>query len=132
MVDPLGLALARQLRRSLAVLATGLALGFGAIAPHSADSERVGTLTGGEVTETTAGASHPRAPLHCESSLIKTYPGCPACLLQINTAAELFLRATAPRLLRRAEIVRSAIEAPVNPRPDPGPARAPPPLAATF
>jgi len=72
-------------RAAVALLAC-CALAFGLLAPHDVVEERTGALSRVEIAES---AVHPRAPAHFEDAEFKVHPGCPACLLQIQTGTAL-------------------------------------------
>lgn len=111
-------------RRSLIALLVGIALTFGAVAPHDASAEHEREGRGAYVDQA---ARHPEEPTHFEASDSTYVPGCQTCLLQLQTGSRLI----AP-LVRLPELVRggtvpvpetAAVSTPASLL---GPARAPP------
>ena len=111
-------------RRSLIALAVGLALTFGAFAPHdeSAEHEREGR--GAFIDQA---ASHPEAPPHFEASNTTYVPGCQTCLLHLQTGSRLIAPLIPlPDLVRGATVQILETAAVSTPSSLLGPARAPP------
>jgi|SRR5215218_8181723 len=73
-------------RRSLIALAVGLALTFGAFAPHDGSAEHESEGRGAFIDQA---ASHPEAPPHFEASNSTYVPGCQTCLLHLQTGSRL-------------------------------------------
>jgi hypothetical protein len=74
-------------RRSLLALLAGIALAFGAVAPHDQALEGTGkSLTPTVVAET---ALHPGDPAHFEASSTEIHHVCVACLLQIQSRGQI-------------------------------------------
>jgi hypothetical protein len=74
-------------RRSLLALLAGIALAFGAVAPHDQALEGTGkSLTPALVAET---ALHPGDPAHFEASSTEIHHACVACLLQIQSRGQM-------------------------------------------
>ena len=111
-------------RRSLIALAVGLALTFGAFAPHddSAEHEREGR--GAFIDQA---ASHPEAPPHFEASNATYVPGCQTCLLHLQTGSRLIAPPVPlPDLVRGETVPVPETVAFSTPASLLGPARAPP------
>ena len=111
-------------RRSLIALAVGLALTFGAFAPHddSAEHEREGR--GAFVDQA---ASHPEDPPHFEASNAAYVPGCQTCLLHLQTGSRLIAPLVPlPDLVRGETVPVPETVAFSTPASLLGPARAPP------
>ena len=111
-------------RRSLIALAVGLALTFGAFAPHddSADHEREGR--GAFVDQA---ASHPEEAPHFEASNSTYVRGCPTCLLHLQTGSRLIAPPVPlPDLVRGETLPVLETVAVSTPSSLLGPARAPP------
>lgn len=111
-------------RRSLIALAVGLALTFGAFAPHddSAEHEREGR--GAFVDQA---ASHPEEAPHFEASNSTYVPGCPTCLLHLQTGSRLIAPPVPlPELVRGETLTVLETVALSTPSSLLGPARAPP------
>ena len=111
-------------RRSLIALAVGLALTFGAFAPHddSAEHEREGR--GAFVDQA---ASHPEDPPHFEASNATYVPGCQTCLLHLQTGSRLIAPLVPlPKLVRGEAVPALETAAVSTPSSLLGPARAPP------
>ncbi|HEX6861195.1 MAG TPA: hypothetical protein VF414_00170 [Thermoanaerobaculia bacterium] len=111
-------------RRSLIALAVGLALTFGAFAPHddSAEHEREGR--GAFVDQA---ASHPEDPPHVEASNATYVPGCQTCLLHLQTGSRLIAPLVPlPELVRGETVLALETAAVSTPSSLLGPARAPP------
>lgn len=111
-------------RRSLIALAVGLALTFGAFAPHddSAEHEREGR--GAFVDQA---ASHPEDPPHVEASNATYVPGCQTCLLHLQTGSRLIAPPVPlPDLIRGETLPVLETVAVSTPSSLLGPARAPP------
>lgn len=108
--------------RAFLALVLGLALTFGAVAPHETAAEH--SAEGGIVDQA---AQHPEAPPHFEASQAVYEPGCQTCLLHLQTGARLV---APPALLPepvRGEALLSANTAAVPAHASfLGPARAPP------
>lgn len=85
-------------KRSLIALLAGIALTFGAVAPHDASAEHEREGRGAFVDQA---ARHPEEPPHFEASDSIYVPGCQTCLLQLQTGSRLI----AP-LVRLPELVR--------------------------
>lgn len=111
-------------QRSLIALTVGLALTFGAVAPHDPASEHDGGMQGVMVDEA---ARHPEAPPHVEGSEPAFHPRCETCLLQIQTGSRLIAPPVLLPELVRGEVV-PAVATAAAPAPSAflGPARAPP------
>jgi len=73
-------------RRSLIALAVGLALTFGAFAPHDEAAEHEREGRGAFIDQA---AIHPEAPPHIEASNATFLPGCQTCLLHLQTGSRL-------------------------------------------
>ncbi|HEX6904800.1 MAG TPA: hypothetical protein VF789_34150 [Thermoanaerobaculia bacterium] len=117
-------------RRSLLALLAGIALAFGAVAPHDQALEGTGrSLTPTAVAET---ARHPGDPAHFEaSSPLEIHHACVACLLQIQSRGQMagLPVSTLPSLTWNAGI-GVLTEQPASPGPRrTGPPRAPPSLS---
>ena len=111
-------------RRSLIALAVGLALTFGAFAPHdeSAEHEREGR--GAFVDQA---ASHPQEAPHFEASNTTYVPGCQTCLLHLQTGSRLIAPPVPlPDLVRGETVPVLETVAVSTPSSLLGPARAPP------
>jgi hypothetical protein len=111
-------------RRSLIALAVGLALTFGAVAPHddSAEHEREGR--GAFIDQA---AIHPEAPPHIETSNPTYVPGCQTCLLHLQTGSRLIAPPVPlPDLVRGEAVPVPETVAVSTPSSLLGPARAPP------
>lgn len=108
--------------RAFLALVLGLALTFGAVAPHDPASEH--RAEGGIVDQA---AQHPEDPPHFEASEATYLDGCQTCLLHLQTGARLV---APPALLPepvRGEALPSTGTAAVPAHASfPGPARAPP------
>ncbi|HVG07403.1 MAG TPA: hypothetical protein VNM67_06840 [Thermoanaerobaculia bacterium] len=111
-------------RRSLIALAVGLALTFGAIAPHDASAEHEQEGRGAFVDQA---ASHPEDPPHIEASNATYIPGCQTCLLQLQTGSRLIAPPVPlPDLVRGETVPVVETVAVSTPSSLLGPARAPP------
>jgi hypothetical protein len=117
----------------LLTLALGLSLFLGAL-PHSAAAGHrespVREPAGGDIDRS---ARHPGDPVHLEASSVEFQPGCPLCILQLQTGQALLLPEwAAPPLLARGA-VRTAVERAGSVLAPPlGPARAPPRLSSSL
>lgn len=110
-------------RRTLLVLAAGIALAFGTAAPHDPLFEHQG-LHGSMVDEA---ARHPEAPPHFEGSKSTYREACESCLLQCQTASNLVPPPSLlPEPVLDGAVVLASITVPSSPHPHPGSARAPP------
>jgi|SRR5215210_4580290 len=111
-------------KRSLIALTVGLALTFGAVAPHDPAAEHDGGMQGVMVDEA---AQHPETPPHIEGSDPAFHPRCETCLLHMQTGSRLIAPLVRLPELVRGETVKTVEMAAVS---DPssllGPARAPP------
>lgn len=111
-------------RRSLVAVAVGLALTFGAFAPHddAAEHEREGR--GAFIDQA---ARHPEAPPHFEASDTTYVPGCQTCLLHLQTGSRLIAPPVPlPELVRGGTLLVPETVAVSTPSSLLGPARAPP------
>jgi hypothetical protein len=111
-------------RRALIALTVGIALTFGAVAPHDSSTEHDREGQGAIVDQA---ARHPEAPPHFEASNATYVPGCPTCLLHLQTGSRLIAPPVPLPELVRGETVTVpetlAVSAPSSLH---GPARAPP------
>ena len=111
-------------RRSLIALAVGIAMTFGAVAPHEAGAEHDREGRGAFVDQA---ASHPEAPPHFEASNATYVPGCPTCLLHLQTGSRLIAPPVPlPELVRGDTVPLPETAAVSSPTSFHGPARAPP------
>jgi hypothetical protein len=111
-------------KRSLIALAVGLALTFGAVAPHDASAEHEREGRGAFVDQA---ASHPEDPPHIEASNATYVPGCQTCLLQLQTGSRLIgPPVPLPELVRGETLPLLETVAVSPPSSLLGPARAPP------
>lgn len=111
-------------RRSLIALAVGLALTFGAVAPHDEAAEHEREGRGAFIDQA---ASHPEAPPHFEASNATYVPGCPTCLLHLQTGSRLIAPLVPlPDLVRGETVPVPETVAVSTPSSLLGPARAPP------
>jgi hypothetical protein len=111
-------------KRSLIALAVGLALTFGAVAPHDAAAEHEREGRGAFVDQA---ASHPEDPPHIEASNATYVPGCQTCLLQLQTGSRLIAPPVPlPELVRGETVPVPETAAVSTPSSLLGPARAPP------
>ena len=111
-------------QRSLIAVLVGLALTFGAFAPHddAAEHEREGR--GAFVDQA---ASHPEDPPHVEASNTAYVPGCPTCLLHLQTGSRLIAPPVPlPELVRGETVPAPETAAVSTPASLLSPARAPP------
>jgi hypothetical protein len=77
-----GLQTSRKLRlRLLAALCVAL-LAAGVLAPHGEDARISSVPPWQAVAETT---THPDNPAHWETPAVRMHPGCPACLVQLES-----------------------------------------------
>lgn len=111
-------------RRSLIALTVGIALTFGAVAPHDASAEHDQEGRGAFVDQA---ASHPEDPPHIEASNATYVPGCQTCLLQLQTGSRLLAPPVPlPELVRGDTVPLPETAAISSPTSLHGPARAPP------
>jgi hypothetical protein len=111
-------------QRSLIALAVGIALTFGAVAPHDAGAEHDREGHGAFVDQA---ASHPEDPPHIEASNATYVPGCQTCLLQLQTGSRLLAPPLPlPELVRGDTVPLPETAAVSGPTSLHGPARAPP------
>ena len=111
-------------KRSLIALAVGLALTFGAVAPHDASAEHEREGRGAFIDQA---ASHPEEPPHFEASNATYVPGCQTCLLQLQTGSRLLAPPVLlPELVRGETLPVLETVAVSTPSSLLGPARAPP------
>lgn len=111
-------------KRSLIALTVGIALTFGAVAPHDAGAEHDREGRGAFVDQA---ASHPDAPPHIEASNATYIPGCQTCLLQLQTGSRLIAPPVPlPELVRGETVTIPETAAVSSPSSFQAPARAPP------
>lgn len=109
---------------TLIALTIGLALTFGAVAPHDPGSEHDGGVQGVMVDEA---AQHPEAPPHIEGSDPAFHPRCETCLLQMQTGSRLIAPPVLlPEPVRGETVPIVETVAASDPSSLLGPARAPP------
>jgi hypothetical protein len=112
-------------RRPLLALVAGLALVFGAVAPHDMAVERAGGVS--RIIEIAETAVHPDAPAHFEEATIEVHPGCTACLLQLGSSTVLGRPLAATSTLPSCGNVAASLTRISSAAPSlSGPARAPP------
>jgi hypothetical protein len=119
-----GLQKPRQQRlRLLAVLCVAL-LAAGVLAPHGEDARVSGVPPWQAVAETT---THPDIPAHWEAPLVRMHPGCPACLVQLESRSLVAVGPLDLPLLDRGDLSAVPPERPsIRPAPRLSPSRAPP------
>jgi hypothetical protein len=111
-------------RRALIALTVGIALTFGAVAPHDASAEHDREGRGTFVDQA---AQHPEAPPHFEASNATYVPACPTCLLHLQTGSRLVAPPVPlPELVRGETVNLPETVAVSTPASLQGPARAPP------
>src|SRR5204863_317338 len=86
------------------------------MAPHGSAAEHRDSPTGAAVDRS---ARHPRDPVHIEASTVEFQPGCPLCVLQLQTVSILRAsRASLPALTPRSFLPPTAQQAhPPLPKP---------------
>lgn len=110
--------------RALLALVLGLVVFAGAVAPHGLTAEHRESLLGANIDHS---ARHPGDPAHFEQSSVEFQPGCPLCVLQLQTGSVLRLpEALQPPLLPESTAPATVQQAASRPVPRLGPARAPP------
>ena len=108
----------------LIVLLLGVALTFGAVAPHADSAEHDREGRGAFIDQA---ASHPEDPPHVEASKSAYVPGCQTCLMHLQTGLRLIAPLVPlPELVRGETLTVSETAAVSTPVSLQGPARAPP------
>jgi hypothetical protein len=101
-----------------------------AVAPHGSAAEHRESPSGAVVDRS---ARHPGAPVHLESSSVELLPGCPLCVLQLQTVTVLKAPRTAlPPLTPRGSLAPASLHADPGPEARHRPARAPPVLSSAL
>ena len=116
--------------RALLALVLGLVVFAGAVAPHGLTAGHHESPVGTNIDHS---ARHPSDPAHFEQSTVEFQPGCPLCVLQLQTGSVLRLpEALQPPLLPGDDIQAAVQQAASRPSPRLGPARAPPLSASSL
>lgn len=110
--------------RFLIALLVGIALTFGAVAPHDPTAEHDREGHGAFIDQA---ASHPEDPPHVEASKSAYVPGCQTCLMHLQAGSRLIAPLVPlPDLIRGETVTVPETAAVSTPASLQGPARAPP------
>jgi hypothetical protein len=114
--------------RFLLALVIGLALFAGIALPHGNAAEHRDSPVGADVDRS---ARHPGDPTHFEASTVEFEPGCPLCVLQLQSASLLPVpEPSLPVLTAHGTALPPAPSVTAAPVVRTGPARAPPVLSS--
>lgn len=114
--------------RFLLALVVGLALLTGVALPHGNAAGHRESPVGADIDRS---ASHPGDPTHFEASAVEFEPGCPLCVLQLQSASiPPVLEPTLPVLAAEGALLPLAPSTTASPAGRTGPARGPPALSS--